>query len=341
MFVGDRAALNVSANQAGYRARCRRSSSSPGIPRAAGSPPRPARAPSTTAPSEDLLGVVMFDGVSRPPVFTDQLQTLIDAGIPDYQIAAPPQSWNAWGVATEAMLAEYPDQFFGVQIDAGSHTDVIGGDSLFGWLGEIGSDLIVRPSPPGRQGGGAHLRHRLDQRPLQRQRPDRPALRHLRQPQRRHLRGQPADRDGRGRGHHAARAAAGGRQPVRRAPGTSRAASSSSSPSAWSTPRRSTRLNPDGSIKVENSGNYFGPNGPPSNITGAAVPVNARPTPGSTSASSSASPTPTSRATTGSWTTRPTTAGRSSATRAGLSGYILTRDQIFTEDEYNALVARA
>ena len=31
---------------------------------------------------------------------------------------------------------------------------------------------------------------------------------------------------------------------------------------------------PDGSIKVQNSGNYFGPNGPQSNITGAALVVN-------------------------------------------------------------------
>ena len=33
-------------------------------------------------------------------------------------------------------------------------------------------------------------------------------------------------------------------------------------------------LNPDDTIKVQNSGNYFGPNGPASNITGSAVPVN-------------------------------------------------------------------
>ena len=32
--------------------------------------------------SVDLLGVVMFDGVSRPPTFNEQLQKLIGAGIP-------------------------------------------------------------------------------------------------------------------------------------------------------------------------------------------------------------------------------------------------------------------
>jgi lipocalin len=151
MFVGDRAALNISANAAGYDGMLPQTFILTG--HSAGG--RFATAAGATfvenpdAVVADLLGVVMFDGVSRPPTFTEQLQALIGAGIPDYQIAAPPQRWNAWGLATEAMLAEYPDQFFGVQIDNGSHTDVIGGDSLWGWLGEIGSDLIVRPSPPG------------------------------------------------------------------------------------------------------------------------------------------------------------------------------------------------
>ena len=49
---------------------------------------------------DNLLGVVMFDRVSRAPLFTDSLTAPRDAGIPDYQIAAPPQQWNAWGVAT-------------------------------------------------------------------------------------------------------------------------------------------------------------------------------------------------------------------------------------------------
>ncbi len=46
------------------------------------------------------------------------------------------------------MQAFYGNQFYGVQIDNGSHTDVIAGDNPFAWLGELLSTIIVKPSPP-------------------------------------------------------------------------------------------------------------------------------------------------------------------------------------------------
>ena len=151
MFVGDRTALNISANKAGYEGVLPQTFILTG--HSAGG--RFATAAGATfvenpdAVVADLLGVVMFDGVSSPPAFTEQLALLNGAEIPDYQISAPPQRWNAWDIATESMVAQFPDRFNGLQILNGSHSDVIGGDSLFGWLGALASDLIVKPSPPG------------------------------------------------------------------------------------------------------------------------------------------------------------------------------------------------
>lgn len=62
----------------------------------------------TAAQDAEFVGVVMFDGVSRAPLFTDSLATLDGAQIPDYQISAPPQQWNSWDVTTETMVATYP-----------------------------------------------------------------------------------------------------------------------------------------------------------------------------------------------------------------------------------------
>ena len=341
MFVGDRAALNISANAAGYDGMLPQTFILTG--HSAGG--RFATAAGATfvenpeATVADLLGVVMFDGVSRPPTFNEQLQALIGAGVPDYQIAAPPQSWNAWGVATEAMLDEYPDQFFGVQIDAGSHSDVIGGDSLLGWLGEVLSDIIVRPSPPG---GKAAVRtfatgwindFYADRGPTD------PLY---------GIYGNPND------GTYV------GNQPI--SMGQAGATTLPAPPpvdieqyagkwyeqgsvkqffsiglvniTATYTPQL------DGTVKVENAGNYFGPNGPESTITGSAVPVNEYNT----------------RLNVGFFFGEPNTDEPGNywildyapdytwaivGDANGTSGYILTRDQEIPAEEYDALVARA
>ncbi len=74
--------------------------------------------------------------LARPAVHRLARRRSTRTRIPDYQIAGTPQSWNAWGVATELMYKFYgPDQFYGVQIDNGSHTDVIAGASLFAQAG--------------------------------------------------------------------------------------------------------------------------------------------------------------------------------------------------------------
>jgi lipocalin len=97
----------------------------------------------------------------------------------------------------------------------------------------------------------------------------------------------------------------------------------------------------DGTIKVENSGNYFGPNGPESNITGAAVAVN--------------SPTntrlnvgfgfgdPNNREPGNYWIIdyAPDYSWAIVSDPSYRSGYILTREKFISEAEYNKLLARA
>jgi lipocalin len=349
MFVGDRAALNISANAAGYDGLLPQTFILTGHS-AGGRFATAAGATFVNTPDatvDDLLGVVMFDGVSRPPTFTEQLQTLIDAEIPDYQIAAPPQSWNAWGVATEAMLKKYPNQFFGVQIDAGSHSDVIGGNSLFGWLGAILSDIIVKPSPPGgkaavRTFATGWINDLYDGRG-----PTEPFY---------GIYGNPND------GLYV------GNQPI--SMGQAGATTLPAPPRVdiaqysgkWyeqgsvkmffslglvnTTATYTPQL--DGTVKVENAGNYFGPNGPSSTITGSAVPV---------------TDSNNTRLNVGFFFGQPNAdnpgnywildygldPGDPSAPYAwaivgdsnGTAGYILTRDQQIPAEEYDALVARA
>ncbi|WP_242456067.1 lipocalin family protein [Mycolicibacterium sp. P1-18] len=100
------------------------------------------------APADnDLLGVVMYDGVSSNGTFAGALTSLANRGIPIYQIAAPPQPWNANGQTTNDLVAaQQPGQFVGVVLANGSHVDsLIGGSPIIDFF----SQLFIKPSPPG------------------------------------------------------------------------------------------------------------------------------------------------------------------------------------------------
>ena len=343
MFVGDRAALNVSANQAGYDGMLPQTFILTG--HSAGGRFATAAGAGTVenGSSVDLLGVVMFDGVSSPPTFNEQLQTLIGAGIPDYQIAAPPQRWNAWGVATEAMLAEYPDQFFGVQIDAGSHSDVIGGDSLFGRLGEILSDLIVRPSPPGGKAAVRTYATGWINDLYNGTGPTDPVY---------GIYGNP--NDGTYVPNQAMVMGEAGATTLPAPPpvdlnqyagkwyeqGSVRMFFSIGLVNTTAT---YTPL-PNGTVKVENFGQYFGPNGPAVTIEGAAAPVNAYNTRLNVGFGGLFGPAQPNTDEPGNYWILDYAPDYSWAIVGdpnGTAGYILTRDQEITDAEYNALVARA
>ncbi|BBY59388.1 alpha/beta hydrolase family protein [Mycolicibacterium sarraceniae] len=147
LFLGNRAALNISASQAGYQGTLPEDftlsghSAGGGLAVTAGSDYVKSLPPGA---DNHLLGVVMYDGVSNSDSFAGLLDTL--DGIPVYQIAAPPQPWNAFGQTTKDLIAARPDQFVGVELVHGSHTDsVIGSDPFFDFLAAI----FVRPSAPG------------------------------------------------------------------------------------------------------------------------------------------------------------------------------------------------
>jgi hypothetical protein len=93
-----------------------------------------------------LKGVVMYDGVSSNGTFADALASLDTQGIPVYQIAAPPQSWNANGQTTNDLVALRPGQFVGDVLANGSHVDsLIGGVPIIDFI----SQLLIKRSPPG------------------------------------------------------------------------------------------------------------------------------------------------------------------------------------------------
>lgn len=95
----------------------------------------------------DLLGVVMYDGVSSNGTFATALKSLDARGIPIYQIAAPPQPWNANGQTTDDLVAaQQPGQFVGVVLANGSHVDsLIGGSPIIDFF----SQLFIKRSPKG------------------------------------------------------------------------------------------------------------------------------------------------------------------------------------------------
>ena len=103
-----------------------------------------------TPATNDLLGVVMYDGVSSNGTFSTALSSLDALDIPVYQIAAPPQAWNANGQTTADLVTLRPGQFVGDALVDGSHVDsLIGGSPLIDFV----SQLVIRRSPPGNTQG--------------------------------------------------------------------------------------------------------------------------------------------------------------------------------------------
>lgn len=99
--------------------------------------------------------------------------------------------------------------------------------------------------------------------------------------------------------------------------------------------------NPDGTIKVQNSGNYFFNRGPRSSIVGSAVPVNATNTALNVGFFS---PRPPSATPPGNYTILETAPDYSYvlvSDPSGRSGYILTRSKTISPEEYQRLTNRA
>ena len=341
MFLGTRPALNISASKAGFDGPLPEKFILTGHSAGGRFATTAGAGTVDNGAAKDLLGVVMFDGVDGADQFAASLAKLDSLGIPDYQIAAVPQSWNNWGQTTEQLARLHPDEFIGTLINQGSHTDSIGGDSLWGWLGEIGSNIFVKPSPPG---GKAAVRTFatgwVNDFYSGTYGPTKPGY---------GIYGNPND------GKYVAN------QWITMGEAT---APTLPSPPPVDVVKYSGKWyeqgsvkqffaiglvnttatytpEADGIIKVENAGNYFGPNGPSSTITGKAVPVN-----GPTNTRLNVGfgfGTPNSREPGNYWILDydPDYKWVIVSDSSYRSGYILTRDQEITADEYNFLLDRA
>ncbi len=149
LFLGNRAALTISASQAGYQGALPQSfvlsghSAGGGLAAIAGGYYEDALAPG--AP-DDLLGVVMFDGVALSDDAFNGCDRRSLNGKPVYQIAAPPQALNLNGQTTFDLIAARPDQFVGAELVNGSHVDsMLGSNPLIDFFAQ----LVTKFSPPG------------------------------------------------------------------------------------------------------------------------------------------------------------------------------------------------
>ena len=350
MFTGTRPALNISANKAGFQGALPQKFILTGHSAGGNFATVAGAGTVDNGAAADLLGVVMFDGVARQGVFAPSIAKLDSLGIPDYQIAAPPQSWNAWGNTTEELAQLKPGQFIGAMIDNGSHTDSVAGTNVWPrdfqrvWadLGETFSALLVKPTPPGGKEAVRTFANGWVNDLYAGLTPGDPQPKYG-------IYGNPND------GTYVAN--------QRIVMGEAGATSLPAPPPVDVNKYAGTWFEqgsvkqffaiglvntkavytpqPDGTIKVENSGNYFGPNGPQSNITGSAVPVN--------------SPTNT-RLEVGFFFATPNSKEPGNywildydpgykwvivSDSTYSSGYILTRDQTIPAAEYQALLDRA
>jgi lipocalin len=136
MMFGDRVALAISANAAGYQGVLPQKFLLAGERVGGGFAAEVAARTVDNGAAANLLGVVMFDGVASPDQFPASLAKLDSLGIPLYQIASPPQAANNWGRTTEQLVALHPDQFVGVQFDDISPLDAVV-TLATGWINDM------------------------------------------------------------------------------------------------------------------------------------------------------------------------------------------------------------
>lgn len=144
LFLGDRASLNLSATAAGFLGTLPESfvmsghSAGGGFATAVGGYYTEDITEGQVPTDSGLRGVVMFDGFSFNGVLTNSLNKLDDPFVPVYQIAAPPQPFNAGGSSTRELVTARPGQFVGATLAFGSHADaIIGGNALFDFFAQL------------------------------------------------------------------------------------------------------------------------------------------------------------------------------------------------------------
>jgi lipocalin len=308
MMFGDRGALAISAIAAGYQGVLPQKFLLAGERLGGGFAAEVAGRTVDNGAAANLLGVVMVDGVASPNQFAASLDKLDSAGIPLYQIASPPQAANNWGRTTEQLAALQPVEFVGVQFDDVTALDAVVTFAT-GWINDLYAGYD--PTNPvygiyGNPNDGIYVANQ----PIVMGSTGVTVL--------------PAP------------------PPVDIAQYLGTWYEQGSVKQFLSTGLVNTKavytLQGEGTIKVENSGNY-GPNGPAWNVTGSAVPVNAA----NTRLNVSFSGAPTRDEPGNYWILdyAPDYSWVIVSDPTGTSGSILTRGQFPSEAEYTALVSRA
>jgi lipocalin len=311
LMLGNRVALSTSATAAGYKGALPEPFLFAGQSAGGGFAAEVAArtVDNRAADAGPLLGVVMFDGVASPDQFAVSIAKLDSMNIPLYQIASPPQAANNWGGTTEQLVAFHPSEFVGVQFDDISPLDAAI-TLATGWIKDMYADR--GPTDPfygiyGDPNDGTYVANR----PLM---IGETGLTVLPAPP-------PVDIN-------------------QYAGNWYEQGSVKQDPSVvLVNVEAAYRPQPDGSIRVVNSGNTSGPSGPAWTVTGSAVPVNAAKTRFNVSFSGQ----PTRDEPGNYWILdyAPDYSWAIVGNVSGSSGTILTRDQVILEAEYNALVARA
>ncbi len=151
LFLGNETALNTSATQAGYHGTLPQKFLLTGHSAGGGLATLAAgdyiTDLGTNTADNHLVGVVMFDGVANSSSgFAAAVANLQSLNIPDYVVAAPPQSWNAYGGTTNQLVSLYPNQFVGVELVNGSHVDSLLGDKP---VVDMLAQVLIKFSPGG------------------------------------------------------------------------------------------------------------------------------------------------------------------------------------------------
>ncbi|ORB31538.1 lipocalin family protein [Mycolicibacterium parafortuitum] len=328
MFLDNRASLTASALAAGYLGALPDDFVLSGQSAGGGFATAVGGYYATDPTSDDSLrGVVMFDGFAFNGVLAAGLKKLDDPFVPVYQIAAPAQSWNGNGASTAELVAARPGRFVGVTLAGGSHSDSLIGS---GPLTDLLLQLVTGFSPAGNTAAAYTL-----------------ATGWINDMYR-----GPGPADGAGiYGAPDQYIVMGDASAVVLAPPP--AVDLARYLGTWfevgsvkqffSIGLVNTKavysLNTDGSIKVENSGNYFFNNGPQSSIVGAALPVDPADNKLNVRFFGPPSATPPGNY----WIVDldPDYRWAVVTDSTGLSGFLLTRDPIVSPDFYRELLARA
>jgi hypothetical protein len=151
MFTGSQANLNISANQAGYQGTLPQDFVLAGHSAGGGwSVSVGGYYVDTLQPGDQnhLLGVVMYDGVNMNGTLPQAIASLDSLAnpVPVYQIAAPAQLFNTFGITTDELAQLRPNQFIGDVLVNGSHVDpMLGSNPLI----DFSAQLLTKFSPPG------------------------------------------------------------------------------------------------------------------------------------------------------------------------------------------------